>query len=192
MKQSTTLYSGDVPVFQHTGLIVLPGGFRLVTDGLLPDSVIPSGAAFVADEIARTATLIKSSVVFEAATNSATSYKVAKGTQFIAGNNIGTKNGLKSIDVTAVDKTNVGYDVITVSATLGYVLNAGDVLIQTSNAAASGKAVVATGLTYNSVKVEANNTLTLAVGGVFYQRRIPAITDDVKAALPKIIFLQTK
>lgn len=193
MKFTTTSYLSNPPVYDmKQGITTLPGGFLLVITGLQSLSILPAGSAFVADETARTATLLKSTLVYANATNVATTIQVTKGTQFAVGDNIGKADGAKSIDITAIDRTNAGYDIITVSATLGYALTAGDTLVQASNANASAVILKPNGLLYNDVVVDTNSTVTLVTGAVAYKRRIPPIIAASMAALPNVIFTNSK
>lgn len=194
MKQSITSYLSGVPVYDaKQGIITLPGGFQLITTGLQAASVIPAGSAFVADEAARTAVLHKTVKLYASATNSATTLQVIKGSQFAVGDNIGKATGAKSIDITAIDRTSSAlYDTITVSATLAYALNAGDTLVQTTNAGSSAVLVTPNGLTYNDVVVDTNVTITLAVGAVWYLRRVPAILAETQKLLTRSTFTNSK
>ncbi len=190
MKFTTTSYLSNPPVYDMKQVIsTLPGGFLLIITGLQSLSILPAGSAFVADE---TATLLKSTLVFADATNSATTIQVTKGTQFAVGDNIGKADGAKSIDITAIDRTNAAYDAITVSATLGYALTHGDTLVQASNANASAVILKPNGLLYNDVVVDTNATITLVVEAVAYKRRIPPIITASMAALPQITFTNSK
>lgn len=192
MRNQLLSYSSGVPVFDPKSVVNLPGGFQMIVTGLLPGTIIPAGSAFIVDEIARTATLLKSVLVFANATNTATAIHVTKGTQFAVGDFIGKASGVKSIDITAIDTTQPTYDIITVSATLGYALTAGDTLVQATSASATAAIAVPKGLAYNDTFVVANATITIAVGGVFYLRRIPPLAVETQVALKNIIFTGSK
>lgn len=73
--------------------------------------------------------VLKVAKVYEDATNAATDYKVAKGSHFKAGDFLTIKAGDIAYAITAVDKSNAAYDVLTVGTTLGTAVSAGDLLV---------------------------------------------------------------
>lgn len=104
------------------------GNYILDVTGLTVGSYVPSFTPIAADLKAKTAKIVVNILVVEAADTTATSIKIAKGSYLVAGMFIGT--GSKGAKVTAIDKTNVDYDVVTVEATIGAALKVGDVLFE--------------------------------------------------------------
>ena len=104
------------------------GNYILDVTGLTVGSYVPSFTPIAADLKAKTAKIVVNILVVEAADTTATSIKIAKGSYLVAGMFIGT--GSKGAKVTAIDKTNVDHDVVTVEATIGAALKVGDVLFE--------------------------------------------------------------
>ena len=104
------------------------GNYILDVTGLTVGSNVPSFTPIAADLKAKTAKIVVNILVVEAADTTATSIKIAKGSYLVAGMFIGT--GSKGAKVTAIDKTNVDYDVVTVEVTIGAALKVGDVLFE--------------------------------------------------------------
>lgn len=48
------------------------------------------------------------------------------------------------------------------------------------------------GLLYGEVVIDDNTSVDIVLRGTVYQRRIPAISDELKALMPQIIFSQSK
>lgn len=134
-------------------------------------------------------TVAKTAKVVTAATNSATSYEVAKGHHFKVGDYFaaGSANGQK---IATVDKSNADKDIITVDTTLGAAIAAGTVAYQTTaaNKTASVNAVAVVG---SSADVEAGNNLFVDawVLGVVREGNAPAATDAIKTALKGIVYI---
>ena len=85
--------------------------------------------------------VVKRAKLTAAATNSDTSYKVAKGHPFKVGDVIMLATSAKAYAITAIDGSNSGYDTLTVGTTLGAAANIGDQLMQAAAAGASGSAL---------------------------------------------------
>lgn len=186
-------FNNGIPIFQHRGIITLPGGYQILTTGLTLYSVIPAGTPVLVDDAARTIKVIKSASVFANATNVATAIQVAKGHPFVIGDFITKGVGVASKTISSIDTTPTDHDVLNLDATLGYALNAGDALV--AAAAEAGAAVVdaPTGLLYEDRKVVPNVTGSVAVAGQVYIRRVPVpVTAAHQAALNKFIFLNSK
>lgn len=192
MLNQITSYTSGIPVFDAKTVVTLPGGFQLIVTNLIAGTILPAGSALIIDEAARTATVLKSVSVYANATNSATTIQVAKGSQFKVGDDIGKATGVKSIDITAIDTSNANYDTLTVSATLGYALTAGDTLVQATSASSTAAIAVPKGLLYNDTFVINNATCSAGVGGIWYLRRIPPLATETQKALSPIIFTNSK
>lgn len=184
--------TGDIPVYQLVHE-VSQGGYTLDTVGLVAGSIIPAGSVIIADDATRKAKVLKSAIVVEVAAADALVYGIAKGSPIAVGDNIALGLKGKAYPVTAIDKTNVNYDALTVGTTLG-AATVGTPLFQSSTTGATNSALsgTPTGLLYEARTVEPNTTLTVVLRGTVYARRIPGVSADVKALLPLIIFSQSK
>jgi hypothetical protein len=180
---------GGVPIWVRV-IETATGGFKLVITGLNSGDVLPAGTPIKIDESARTATVSKTAIVYEA--TSGTSIKVKKGHQFQATNNAAKTLGDAAYAVSAIDASNAAYDVFTVGTSLG-ALSVGDVLFQSSAAGATAAAysVVPNALMLQPVPVVTDEPVAAVIHGTVYQRRIPGITSDMITALKNIIFNQS-
>ncbi len=172
-------YNSEPPVFQHDKTLqLLTGGFVLNVTGFPNGAIIRMGTAILVDELARTATPVKSATLTKAVVTADTSIEVAKGHFLVVGDKL---NGKTISDIVTTDPT---HDVITLAAGYG-------------KAEANG-AVIGSGdgnaLLYNSIKVITGNThpVDAVVGGLVYARRIGFISAATKSNLPNVIFSQTK
>lgn len=188
-----------IPVFRPD-LETATGGFKLDVTGLVPGSIVAAGAALSFDEITRLAKVIKSAVVNANAGASATNITVKKNSGLKVGDIVGKNQAGKASTITAIDSTNALFDTITIDAALG-ALTAGDVLFQSSTASTTnGSAVIYPfdkehgGLNKNSVIVDITDDVHVdaVIKGTVYRRRIPGISDAMVAALPTIIFSNSK
>ena len=136
------------------------GNYILDVTGLPVGSYVPSFTPIAADLKAKTAKVVVNVGVVEAADNAATSLKIAKGSYLAQGMFLGT--GTKGAKVTAIDKTNPDYDVITLEATLGVAVKSGDVLFEASAAGGTTPKNVANSALYENHKVtEGINSVAL-------------------------------
>lgn len=136
------------------------GNYILDVKGLPVGSYVPSFTPIAADLKAKTAKIVINVRVVEAADNAATNIKIAKGSYLAMGMFIG--NGSKGAKVTAIDKTNPDYDVVTVDATMGVALKEGDVLFEASAAGGTTAKNVANSALYENHKVtEGINSVAL-------------------------------
>ena len=127
------------------------GNYILDVTGLTVGSNVPSFTPIAADLKAKTAKIVVNILVVEAADTAATSIKIAKGSYLVAGMFIGT--GSKGAKVTAIDKTNVDYDVVTVEATIGAALKVGDVLFEATAVGGTTPKNLANSALYENHKV---------------------------------------
>ena len=136
------------------------GNYILDVTGLTVGSYVPSFTPIAADLKAKTAKIVVNILVVEAADTAATSIKIAKGSYLVAGMFIGT--GSKGAKVTAIDKTNVDYDVVTVEATIGAALKVGDVLFEATAVGGTTPKNLANSALYENYKVtEGINSVAL-------------------------------
>jgi hypothetical protein len=111
----------------------LAGGFNLDDDKLVADSHLPVLAPLAIDFATRKAKAVKNVKVYENAAADATAIKIEKNS--LAYVNMYLSNGLKAAQVTAIDKTNAAYDVLTIS--LGAAVTEGNILFEVSGASAN-------------------------------------------------------
>lgn len=133
--------------------------------------------------------VLKVAVISSDATSSDTSYRVAKGSHFKAGEFVTSGVSKKAYAITAIDKSNADYDVITVGTTLGVAIAKGGYLIAAKAEAstnASKLAVEPFGITGTTeyVDTKANMQMDVWVIAVTKDAAIPA---DVLASLKGII-----
>lgn len=191
-----TTAAGGVAVWQNV-FETASGGFTLDTTGLTTlavGSVLKAGLPFGFDESTRKARSIKVATLYSNVTNSATTYPVLKGHNFIVGEHFGYTVGGAAYTITAIDTTtNTTHDVITIGTTLGVAITAGNALFQSSAAGASAAALIVTpkGLLYEDTDPVANTTLSVVIRGTIYHRRIPTVPSAIKTALPNIIFSES-
>lgn len=126
--------SGRSPEFWRGEAKVLPGGFKPTEDFPLGTVVRRATPLFV-DFEARTAAVCKSALVLDGGTT--TKPRVAKGHYFAVGDRV-TKSGdcALSPTISAIDRTNPAYDVITLSA--AYTGLAKDNILMESTEATTG------------------------------------------------------
>ena len=171
----------------------IPNGVTVCVADLTPGVPLREGSAIGPDE-AGLYHLVKTAKVTEAANSTATAYKVAKGHHFKVGDFVMAKAGAKAYAITAIDTTQATHDTITVGTTIGEAVAAGSALTQakaesTSTTSAFKFAPVA--VCGDSYDVEAlNNTTVVAVTfGQFKTALCPAVSDEIKAALPTVKFI---
>lgn len=181
MRIKETTYAGEIPVFQiDDATRSVQGGFTLDKSNLANGTKVGRGAVILFDEATRSAKLVKTAKVVEAANGTATSYKVAKGHIFAVGGNFGGK------EITAIDTTNADYDTITVAATIGTAQVLGAVVTD-------GQALTDyVGLNYHEFEVHSGDVeVTVLISGTVYERRTTGIGATIGAKMPRIIRSQS-
>lgn len=136
--------------------------------------------------------VVKTAKMHANATNTATDYQVKKGHHFKVGQHIGRTVGGTAYTITAIDTSNVDYDVISVGTTLGLALSVGDALIESSAAGATACALKYTpyglvGHSFDIVKGD-NHLVDCVVRGTAIESNIPVVHSAIKTALPHIRF----
>lgn len=140
--------------------------------------------------------VLKTARVFEAAAEAATSIKVTKNHLFSVGDFVTIGGDLQgaSDQITAIDKNNAGYDVITVATAIGAAAK-GVVLVQAEDKQAAGAATLPHDgevvLTMNKVDLTvANQQSGLLVRGTVNESCMPfPIDKGIKALLQFIRFV---
>ena len=168
------------------------GGFTLDITGLTVGAIMKAGSLMSFDASNRMAKVVVSGTMAESAADGATTYKIAKGSIFVVGNNFAAVTGGKAYPITAIDASGADYDVITVGTSIGAV-NAGAAVFASSATGATAAAYGSTikGLLMEDTKISKNVTVDVVTHGVVYARRIPGAPVDVRAALPLIIFSES-
>lgn len=108
------------------------GGVSIALADLRTDvGVVPPGA-FIGIDADGKGHILKSAALLEAAANNAVVYRIPKTHQFKVNLFVTSKDkvGVKAYAITAIDKTNADYDLITVGTTLGVALAVGDSLVE--------------------------------------------------------------
>lgn len=140
--------------------------------------------------------VIKTARVAEAAAADATAIKVGKNHLFAVGDFVTVGGDLEgaSEEITAIDKSNAGYDVLTVAAAIGAAAK-GVVLVQAKDKQAVGAATLAHEgefvLTMSKVDLTiANQQAGLLVRGTVNEACMPfPIDKGIKARMPFIRFV---
>lgn len=185
-----TTVNGGIPVFQSR-LESAYGGFVLDHSTLTVGDTVKAGQPLGYDEATRKAKVVKLFKVYENASSSATAIKVYKGHHGKVGDYVAVTVGGAAYAITAIDTSNALYDTLTVGTTLGVALTADtSVLFQSSATGASAAAysVTAKGLLYEDTDVSAGVSVSVVTRGTVYERRVPAATAVVKAAIPQILY----
>lgn len=183
--------TGGIPVFQKV-LETAQGGFSLVATGLTEGAIVKAGSVVAINEATRKATILKTATMQDAATNSATVYKVEKGHSIAVGDYLARAEGGAAYAVTDIDTSNADYDEITVGTTLGVAVSAGDGLFVSSATGASAAAIATgQGLLYEDTVVQTDAPVSVVIRGTVYARRIPGIIATQKAEMPNIIFSES-
>ena len=151
----------------------LAGGFNLDLTSLAEGGFLPPMTPLYVNFVTRKATAVKNVKVTENATATATTIKIAKGSLAYIGMILGT--GTKGATVTAIDKSNATFDILTLAATFGEAVSSGAVLFEASAAGGTTVKNKANYLNYARTKIEAGATVT-AVGQAYEIRESKLIT----------------
>lgn len=144
--------------------------------------------------------VVKTALITEAVAEAAKVFKVAKNHLFTVGDFVTVGGDLKGTadKITAIDKSNTGYDLITLVETIG-VATVNQVLIGVKTKAAANAATLnvdASELTITMSKVDltvANQTCGLMVRGTVNEGAMPFPVDaGLKALMPLIRFVNKK
>lgn len=144
--------------------------------------------------------VIKTALVTEALEAEGTTVKVNKSHLFAVGDFVTVGGDLKgaSDKITAIDKSNAGYDVITLEAKIG-AANVGQVLVGVKEKTTAGKATLVTSsselvITLSKVDLTvANQSCGLMVRGTISEGNMPFPIDaGLKALMPLIRFVNKK
>lgn len=195
LQPKKTVAAGESQVWQRV-YETAQGGFALDITGLTTlaaTAVLKAGTPVGFDESTRKARVVKIAVLHANATNSATTYQVKKGHNFIVGEYMGATAGGAAYAITDIDTSNADYDVLTVGTTLGVALTAGTGLFQSSATGASAAAYIVTprGLLFEDLTPATDKTVSVVIRGTVYARRIPALSSAIRALVPNILFSES-
>lgn len=141
------------------------GPYKLDTSGLEVGSVLPRFTPVCVDLAKRTCVVVKNAKVLEDATSDATTVKIAKNSLVTVGMTLGT--GKKGAVVSAIDKTNADYDVLTLTAAFGEKVSANQVLFEASAAGGATPKNTANFVIYETTKVESGIVLVALIMQAF-------------------------
>lgn len=180
MRIKETTYSGEIPVFQiDDATRSVQGGFTLDKSNVSVGTKVGRGAVIQFNEADRSAKLVKTARVVEAATGTATAYKVAKGSLFAVGGKFGGKT------IASIDTTDANFDLVTVDATIGTAQKVGDIVVEDTTTEY---------IALNEHEFEVHDgdvTVTLRHSGTVYERRTNGIGPVLGAKMPRIIRSQS-
>jgi len=168
------------------------GGYTLVNSNYVEGDVIKAGTPVNINDATRKATVIKTAIIVENANNTATKYKVAKGSGLKVGDIVGLTAGGTAYAISNIDDTYDEYDELTLGTTLGVDVTVGTVLTQsTESGETAADFLTCHGLTYEDYIVNGNTLIAVVRRGTVYARRIPPISSDMKEQVPTIIFSES-
>ena len=164
------------------------GNYILDVAGLAVGSYVPSFTPIAADLKAKTAKIVVNVLVKEDVAASATKVKIAKGSYVVMGTILG--NGTKGATVTAIDKSHVEYDELTIDAAMG-ALKTGDVLFEAKAADGKEPKNVANSALYETHKVADGINSVALLHRAFEiepEKLVTPFSDKDKANLPHFQF----
>lgn len=143
----------------------LKGGFNIVGfNSFAHIGGLPKGIPLSLDHVARTATPIKGAILQAAVAATDTTMRLVKNASgaplFVVGDFIG--NATNAVLVTAVDPSNAGYDLITLSGQFGSIVAIGSLVLSAKEAGAA-KVLKAHALNYAFVKWEPGKSACAAI-----------------------------
>ena len=131
----------------------------------------------------------KTAQIITDATNTATTYDVAKGHHFKVGDRFATANANGQL-ITAIDKSGAAKDVITVGTTLGAAITAPVCAFESSG---ENKTLKVTPIAYagsnEDVTTGDNLFVSAWVIGVVKEANAPIVNDAIKTALKGVIYV---
>ena len=165
----------------------IPNGVTVCSSELVAGGILQEGTALGGKDAAGLYHVVKTARL----TATTKAYKVAKGHHFKVGDFIMLKVGAKAYKITSINTSETLYDPINVGTTLGEAATAGAALVLAAAESAdttSAFKYVPKAMTGDSYDVEAlnNHFVTAVTIGQFKESVIPAVSDDIKAALPGI------
>lgn len=171
----------------------IPGGVTVDISTLVPGTILKEGTV-IAKGTNGLYNVVKTATVTKAATATDTDYEVSKGNQFKVGDFFAAKTGAKAYAITAINRDDPAKDVITLGTTLGAAVPLGSTVFEAAGeSAATSSKLKSTPLAVigEAHEVEANENLfaSALLIAVLKEETAPAVSDDIKAAIPTIIFI---
>lgn len=160
------------------------GAYKLETEGLPIGMMLPQFIPVRADLAKRTCVVVKNVKVVEVATAEATEIKIAKNSLVEVGQILGT--GAKGAKVTAVNKSNAAYDVVTLETAFGAKIAKGTILFEASAADGTTPKNTANFVVYERTKVESGIVLvalTMQAFEIQSEKLVLPFTESDKASL---------
>lgn len=187
----TTETPGKSPFISN--LETLPGGVTVAIADLV-ETTVKAGTPIGLDSGTGLYHVVKTAEAQDAATSSATDYKVLKGHNFKVGNFLTSALLKKAFAITSITTTETDYDTLTLGTTLGVAIAEGDVLIEaTAQATGNTSAYKYTpvGLVGSDFDVVsgANHLTDCVVRGSVIESMIVPISSDIKTTLSHIRFV---
>ncbi|MCE8825640.1 hypothetical protein K0F25_06315 [Bacteroides fragilis] len=168
----------------------IPNGVTVCSSELVAGGILQEGTALGGKDAAGFYHVVKTARLTENATAATKAYKVAKGHHFKVGDFIMLKVGAKACNITSINTSETLYDTINVDTTLGEAARGAALVLAAAESADTTSAFkyVPKAMTGDSYDVEAlnNHFVTAVTIGQFKESVIPAVSDDIKAALPGI------
>lgn len=138
------------------------GPWKLDTTNLVDGSYLPPFTPIEADIKTRKVKVVRNVRVVEAyVAGSATTIKIAKGSLAYVGMYLG--NGTKGATVTAIDKSNESYDVLTIGAAFENAIAQGEVLFEATAVGGTKKKNTANFVLYDRKKVEVGKVVLVTL-----------------------------
>jgi len=196
IRKTSTSVTPQVEIFPQL-LETATGGFNLDDAPLAAGAEVLRGTVIGFDEVTRVALVVKQAILYEAALNTTVNYKVKKGHHLKVGDVIAYTVGGAAKAIETITTTNAAYDTLGVGSgnSLGVAIDAGEVLFEGPTAGTDTAALKTEpkGLLMEDAVAQASEPISVVLRGTVYQRRLPCgACDAVKAALPMIIFSQSK
>ena len=167
----------------------LSGGFNLDDDKLVQGTYLPSLAPIAVDFTTRKVKAVKNVVVVDVFATGGTFLKIKKGSLICVDMHIG--NGYKGATISAINKSNAEYDMLTITA-LDANVAIGAVLFEASAAGGTAPKHKANFLNYAATKVEPGASVT-AIGQIFEIQKsklqTPISTKDEESLGARFMFV---
>lgn len=169
------------------------GGITLAAADFVDGDIVPAGTVVGKDNDGLFHAL-KTAKVLLAANNSAVDYRVTKGHGFKIGDFMAYATGAKAYAITAIDKSNADYDVITLGTTLGVAVPLNATVFQAlaeSSTTTSAFKTTPLAVIGHTVQIIAgdSNTVDAWLRSSLYEVNAPPVNAAIKLALPHTIWL---
>lgn len=169
------------------------GGITLAAGDFVEGDIVPAGT-LVGKDGNNLYHALKTAKMYANATNVATDYQVVKGHGFKVGDFFASAVGAKAYAITAINKSNAAYDILTLGTTIGVALTAGQAVFQAlaeSATTTSAFKVQPLAITGHTVEIVANDTnvVDAYLRASVFEVNCPPVTTAMKTLVPQILFL---